>query len=101
MTSLMISPSLRALRQYRALILESEKMPVDLPTIARSDPSLEENFSALMHGNSTDGRLCVLEVCATRDSPLTNNVIQRLHDKSVADGWTSRDPDLSQASRQL
>ena len=51
-----------------------------------------------MHGNGTDGRLCVLEVCAARDSPLTNNVRQRLHDNSVAERWTSRDHDLSKAS---
>ena len=84
----------------KSLILESETMPVD-PTIAQSDPKLEENFSPLMHGNTTNGRLCDLEVCAPRDSPLTNNVRQRLHDKSVADKWTSRDHDLSKASGQL
>ena len=59
---------------------------------------LEESFSALVHGNGNDGRLCVLEVCAARDSPLTNNIRQRLHDKSVADRWTSRNHDLSKAS---
>ena len=66
--------------------------------LRKSDLGLEESFSALMHGNGTDGRLCVLEVCAARDSPLTNNVRQRLHDSSVADRWTSRDHDLSKAS---
>ena len=66
--------------------------------LRKNDTSLVESFSALMHENSTDRRLCVLEICATRDSPLTNNVRQRLHDKSVADRWTSRDHDLSKAS---
>ena len=41
--------------------------------LRNSDSCLEENFSALMHGNNSDGRVCVLEVCAARDSPLTNN----------------------------
>ena len=66
--------------------------------LRKSDLGLEESFSALMHGNGTDGRLCVLQVCAACDSPLTNNVRQRLHDNSVADRWTSRDHDLSKAS---
>ena len=60
-----------------------------------SDPCLEENFSALMHGNNSGGRVCVLEVCAARDSPLINTVRQRLHDISSAERWTSRDHDLS------
>ena len=43
--------------------------------------------------------MCVfLEVCAARDSPLTNTVRQRLHDISSADRWTSRDCDLSKTS---
>ena len=66
--------------------------------LRKSDLGLEESFFALMHGNGTDGRLCVLQVCAARDSPLTNNVRQRLHDNSVAERWTSRDHDLSKAS---
>ena len=66
--------------------------------LRKSDLGLEESFSALMHGHGTDGRLCVLEVCAARDSPLANNVRQGLHDNSVADRWTSRDHDLSKAS---
>ena len=44
--------------------------------LRKSDLGLEESFSALMHGDGTDGRLCVLEVSAARDSPLTNNVRQ-------------------------
>ena len=63
-----------------------------------SDSCLEESFSALMHGSGCDGRLCVREVCAARDSPLTNTVRQRLHDFSVAERWTSRDHDLSKTS---
>ena len=51
-----------------------------------------------MHGNNCDGRVCVLEVCAARDSPLTNTVRQRLHDISSAERWTSRDDDLSKTS---
>ena len=42
--------------------------------------------------------LCVLEVCAARDSPLTNTVRQGLHDISVAERWTSRDHDLSKTA---
>ena len=55
--------------------------------LRNSDSSLEENFSALMHGNNSDGRVCVsvLEVCAARDSPLSNTVRQRLHDISSAE----------------
>ena len=68
--------------------------------LRKSDLGLEESFSALMHGNGTDGRLCVLEVCAARDSPLTNYVRQRLHDNSVTDRRTSRDHDLSKDSGQ-
>ena len=30
-----------------------------------------------MHGNYSDGRLCFLEVCAARDSPVANGVRQR------------------------
>ena len=58
--------------------------------LRNSDSCLEESFSALMHGSDSDGRLCVLEVCAARDSPLTNTVRQRLHDLSLAERWTSR-----------
>ena len=39
--------------------------------------------------------VCLLEVCAARDSPLTTAVRQRLHDNSSAEKWTSRDHDLS------
>ena len=46
----------------------------------RNSVVCEDNFSALMHGNNSDGRVCVLEVCAARDSPLTITVRQRLHD---------------------
>ena len=53
--------------------------------LRKSDLGLAERFSALMHGNGTDGCLCVLEVCAARDSPVTNYVRQRFHDNSVAD----------------
>ena len=42
--------------------------------LRNSGSCLEESFSALMHGNNPDGRVCVLEVCAARDSPLTNTV---------------------------
>ena len=42
--------------------------------LTNSDSCLEESSSALMHGNDFDSRLCVLEVCAARDSPLTNTV---------------------------
>ena len=66
--------------------------------LRNSDVCLEENFSALMHGHNSDGRVCVLEVCAARDSPLTNTVRQRLHDISSAERWTSRDHDLSKTS---
>ena len=66
--------------------------------LRNGDSCLEESFSALMHGNDPDGRLCVLEVCAARDSPLTNTVTQRLHDFSVAETWSSRDHDLSKTS---
>ena len=51
-----------------------------------------------MHGNNYDGRVCVLEVCAARDSPLTKTFRQRLHDISSAERWTSRDHDLSKTS---
>ena len=61
--------------------------------LRNSDSCLEENFSALMHGNNSDGRVRVLKVCAARDSPLTNTVRQRFHDI-----WTSRDHDLSKTS---
>ena len=66
--------------------------------LRNSDSCLEESLSALVHGSGSDGRLCVLEVCAARDSPLTNTVRQRLHDFSVAERWTSRDHDLSKTS---
>ena len=51
-----------------------------------------------MHGNNSDGHVCVLEVCAARDSPLTTTVRQRLHDISSAERWASRDHDLSKTS---
>ena len=38
--------------------------------LRRSDFCLEESFSALMHVSCSDGRLCVHEVCAARDSSL-------------------------------
>ena len=63
--------------------------------LRNSDSRLEENFSALMHGNNPDGRVCVLEVCAARDSPLTNTGRQGLHDISLAERWTSRDHDCA------
>ena len=63
--------------------------------LRNSNSCLEENFSALMHGNYFDGRLCGFEVCAARDSPLTNTVRLRLHDISSAERWTFRDHDLS------
>ena len=66
--------------------------------LRNSDVCLEENFLALMHGNNSEGRVCVLEVCAARDSPLVNTVRQRLHDISSAERWTSRDHDLSKTS---
>ena len=53
--------------------------------LRNSDLCLEENFSALMHGNNSDGRVCLLEVCAARDSPLTSTVRRRLHDISSAE----------------
>ena len=66
--------------------------------LRNSDSCLEENFSALMHGNNSDGPVCVLEVCAARDSPMTNTVRQRLHEVSSAERWTSLDHDLSKTS---
>ena len=68
--------------------------------LRNSDSCLEENFSAVMHGNNSDCRACVLEVCAARDSPLTNTARQRLHDISSAERWTSRDHDLSKTSER-
>ena len=65
--------------------------------LRNSDSCLEENFSALMHGNNSDGPVCVLEVCAAHDSPLTNTVRQRL----PAERWTSRDHDLSKTSGRM
>ena len=59
--------------------------------LRKSDSCFEESFSVLMHGGYSAGRLCVLEVCAARDSLLTNMVRQRLHDISVAERWTSHD----------
>ena len=66
--------------------------------LRNSDLCLEENFSALMHGNNSDSRVCFLEVCAARDSPLINTVRQRLYDISSAERWTSRDHHLSKTS---
>ena len=65
-------------------ILESETMPTD-QQLRNSDVRLEEHFSTLIHGNNSDGRVCVVEVCTARDSPLTNTVRQRLHDISSAE----------------
>ena len=59
---------------------------------------LRNSGSCLEDGSNSDGRLCVLEVCAARDSPMTNTVKQRLHDFSLAERWTSRDHDLSKTS---
>ena len=42
--------------------------------------------------------MCVLKVCAARDSLLTNTVRRRLHDISSAERWISRDHDLSKTS---
>ena len=66
--------------------------------LRKRDSCLEESFSALMHGSCSDVRLCLLEVCAARDSFLTNTVRQRLHDISLAERWTSCDHDLSKVS---
>ena len=66
--------------------------------LRNSDSCLEENFSALMHGNNSDDRVCVLDVCAARDSPWTNTVRQRLHDISSAERWTSRGHNFSKTS---
>ena len=66
--------------------------------LRNSDSCLEESFLCSEHGSDSDGRLCLLEVCAARDSPLTNTVRQRLHDFSVAERWTPRDHDLSKTS---
>ena len=49
-------------------------MPFDHSTVAQKYCLYDESFSALMHGNFSDGRLCVLEVCAERDSPVTSGV---------------------------
>ena len=72
---------------------------IDEP-VSENHLCLEENFSALMQGNNSDGRVCLLEVCAAHDSPLTNTVRRRLHDISSAERWTSRDHDLSKTSRR-
>ena len=49
---------------------------------------LEECFSALMHGSSSQFTcVCVLEVGAARDSPVTNGLRQRLHEISAAQRW--------------
>ena len=63
--------------------------------LRKSDACLEDSFSALMHGNFSDGLLRVPEVCATRDSAVTNGVKQRLHEISVAERCISRDHDVS------
>ena len=59
-----------------------------------------ENNDKLPHRERLSGWscVCVLEVCAARDSPLTNTVRQRLHDISSAERWTFRDHDLSKTS---
>ena len=67
--------------------------------LRNSELCLEENFFCSgMHGNNSDGHVCILEVCAARDAPLTNTVRQRLHDISSAERWTSRCRDLSKMS---
>ena len=66
--------------------------------LRNNDSCLEESFSTLLHGNNSDGRVCVLEVGAARYSPLTNTVRQRLRDISSAERWTSRDHILSKTS---
>ena len=67
--------------------------------LRNSDSCLEENFSALMHGNNSDGRVCLFLRSAQHVIlPLTNTVRQRLHDISSAERWTSRDHDLSKTS---
>ena len=66
-----------------------------------SDVCIEERFSVLMHGNSSDGRLCVVEVCAARDTPVTSGVRQRLQDISAAERWTSRDHDVSKSMNEI
>ena len=55
--------------------LSQRQCRLNYQQLRNSDLCLEENFSALMHGNNSDGRLCVLEVCAVRDSPLANTDI--------------------------
>ena len=62
--------------------------------LRKSDSCIEESISALMHGSCSDGRPCVLEVCAARDSP-------PLHDISVAERRTSRDHDLSKTRTKV
>ena len=78
--------------------LSQRQCPLIHQQLRKSESYLEESFSALMHGSCSDGRLCVLEVCAARDTTLTNTVRQRLHDISVAERWTSRDHDLSKTA---
>ena len=60
---------------------------------------LRKNFSSLMQGNHSDGRVCVFLMSAQHVvHSLTNTVRQRLHDVSSAERWTSRDHDLSKTS---
>ena len=78
-------------------VLSQRQCRVIYQQLRNSDSCLEEKCSALMHGKNSDGRVCVLEVCAARFS-LDQYVRQRLHDISSAERWTSRDHDLSKTS---
>ena len=60
----------------RSFFLSQRQCRLIYQQLRNSDSCLEENFSALMHGNNSNGRVCVLEVCAASDSPLTNTVRQ-------------------------
>ena len=55
-----------------------------------------------MHGNSSNIRVCVcvLEVCAARDSPVTSGFRHRINETSAAKRRTSRDHDLSKSARR-
>ena len=50
--------------------LSQRQCPLIYQQLRDNDSCLEESFSALMHGSNSDGRLCVLEVCAARDFSL-------------------------------
>ena len=79
------------------LLLSKRQCRLIYQQFRKSDVCLEESFSALMHGTYSV-RLCVLEVCATRDSRLTIGDRKRLHEISAAERWTSRDHDLSKSA---